>query len=435
MKFGERASYDFELNQPLDETKAIEKNLSFMDGHQKNTQRILEQALEEEHSARASLYLELEKERNAAASAADEAMAMILRLQEEKASVEMEARQYKRIIEEKTAYDAEEMNILKEILLRREREKYFLEKEVEVYRQMTHLGNEQLEGDVQDMIQKHRQQLDSSLDLTEDPVMMLHQLSESIDKKAMLKNKRSFLVPFQGWDEDADLSKQGDLDKQYSHVSKFFNDGNQELQEKEMVFVDNYPCAQSKEGQVSKTYLRSYSPSSSQEHKLLQKTIPVVGEEQGQNVKSSLCQGVETETVKTLNKTGIDIEIDINRSSSDMTMGLPPMGKLFLPLRRNSMSALDNERLKIESEVGWLRERLKVVQEGREKLSLPVEHQEREKLQLKLLEDITRQLREIRQLAEPGKPVHQVSLPPPSSKVLSKKKRCRSVSLGVYKSY
>ena len=87
-----------------------------------------------EEEDRSALYAELEKERSAAASAADEAMAMILRLQEEKASVEMEARQYQRMIEAKAAYDAEEMEILKEILLRREREKHFLENEVEAYR-------------------------------------------------------------------------------------------------------------------------------------------------------------------------------------------------------------------------------------------------------------------------------------------------------------
>ncbi|KAL6975185.1 hypothetical protein U1Q18_023980 [Sarracenia purpurea var. burkii] len=66
-------------------------------------------ALEEEHVALAAIYLDLE-ERSAATTAADEAMAMILRLQEEEASIEMEARQYQRIIEEKFAYDAEEMS-------------------------------------------------------------------------------------------------------------------------------------------------------------------------------------------------------------------------------------------------------------------------------------------------------------------------------------
>ncbi|XP_023539873.1 uncharacterized protein LOC111800419 [Cucurbita pepo subsp. pepo] len=104
-----------------------------LDGNESDTIKLLEQALEEEQMARATLYLELEKERSAAATATDEAMAMILRLQEEKASIEMDARQYQRMIEEKTAYDAEEMSILKEILVRREREMHFLEKEVEAF--------------------------------------------------------------------------------------------------------------------------------------------------------------------------------------------------------------------------------------------------------------------------------------------------------------
>ena len=43
----------------------------------------------------------------------------------------MEGKQYERMIEEKFAYDEEEMNILKEILFKREREKHFLEKELE----------------------------------------------------------------------------------------------------------------------------------------------------------------------------------------------------------------------------------------------------------------------------------------------------------------
>ncbi|XP_039054947.1 myosin-binding protein 2-like [Hibiscus syriacus] len=101
----------------------------------KNVIRVLERALDEEHAGRTALYLELEKERIAASTAAEEALAMILRLREEKAAIEMEAKQYLRMIEEKATFDDEEMNILKEILLR-EREKLFLEKEVEAYMQM-----------------------------------------------------------------------------------------------------------------------------------------------------------------------------------------------------------------------------------------------------------------------------------------------------------
>ncbi|PWA47497.1 hypothetical protein CTI12_AA498610 [Artemisia annua] len=61
-----------------------------------------------------------------------------------------------RISSEKSAYDEEEMNILKEIILRREREKHFLEKEVEAYRQMTHHENDQFyRGDNQDSNEDH----------------------------------------------------------------------------------------------------------------------------------------------------------------------------------------------------------------------------------------------------------------------------------------
>jgi hypothetical protein len=71
----------------------------------------LREALHEEQEAIAALYLELE-ERNAASSAAHEAMAMITRLQEEKATIRMEARQYQRMAEEKQQYDQESMAIL-----------------------------------------------------------------------------------------------------------------------------------------------------------------------------------------------------------------------------------------------------------------------------------------------------------------------------------
>ena len=81
------------------------------------------------------------------------------------------------------------------------------------------------------------------------------------------------------------------------------------------------------------------------------------------------------------------------------------------------MSAIDYERVRIDNEVEWLRERLKIVQEGREKLNFSMEHKERGKIQLQLLEDIASQLREIQQLTEPGKAVRQASLPPPSSQV------------------
>lgn len=151
-------------------------------------------------------------------------------------------------------------------------------------------------------------------------------------------------------------------------------------------------------------------------------------------LKGSEVQRIDVKT-DCSSTSGMNTEPDIDRSSSDMTAGLPPLCGKSIPsnLQRNSTPVVENERLKIDSEVEWLRERLRIVQEGREKLNFPVEHQERENFQLQLLEDIACQLREIRQLTEPGKAVRQASLPLLSPKVLSKKRRHRSVSLGVHK--
>ncbi|KAJ4979886.1 hypothetical protein NE237_010666 [Protea cynaroides] len=67
------------------------------------------------------LYTELEVERSAASSAAMEAMKMILRLQREKAKIEMEARQFKRITElEKMANEQQEVLVLEELLYKRD---------------------------------------------------------------------------------------------------------------------------------------------------------------------------------------------------------------------------------------------------------------------------------------------------------------------------
>ncbi|XP_056163292.1 uncharacterized protein LOC115679611 [Syzygium oleosum] len=57
--------------------------------------------------------MELEKERMAAASAADEAMSLIMRLQSEKSSIEMRANQDRRLAEQKQQYDWEVIESLR----------------------------------------------------------------------------------------------------------------------------------------------------------------------------------------------------------------------------------------------------------------------------------------------------------------------------------
>jgi hypothetical protein len=94
----------------------------------------LKSALKSERKALKTVYAELEEERNASAVAANQTMAMINRLQEEKAAMQMEALQYQRMMDEQSEYDQEAMQLLNDLMLKREKEKHELEKELEVYR-------------------------------------------------------------------------------------------------------------------------------------------------------------------------------------------------------------------------------------------------------------------------------------------------------------
>ncbi|GMH08031.1 hypothetical protein Nepgr_009871 [Nepenthes gracilis] len=143
---------------------------AFSDGQESSMN--FKQAFEKEQAASATLCSDLEEERITVAIAAEEAMAMILQLQVEKASIEMEARQYQRILVEKSAYDVEEMDVLRESIVRREQEKRVLEKEVEAYRRNILLENELLEGEDAKMDAPQGHNIRS-----EDPMQMLRQLS------------------------------------------------------------------------------------------------------------------------------------------------------------------------------------------------------------------------------------------------------------------
>ncbi|XVF50225.1 hypothetical protein PTKIN_Ptkin04bG0079000 [Pterospermum kingtungense] len=81
-----------------------------------------------------ALYMELDEERNASAVAAYNAMAMITRLQAEKAAVQMEALQYQRMMEEQAEYDQEALQEMNNLLAKRDEEIKDLEAELEAYR-------------------------------------------------------------------------------------------------------------------------------------------------------------------------------------------------------------------------------------------------------------------------------------------------------------
>ncbi|KAK6134185.1 hypothetical protein DH2020_032075 [Rehmannia glutinosa] len=122
-------------NEPSDEefmdesfTSELEENYGVV------TIEHLKSALREERKTLQALYVELEEERNASSEAANQTMAMINRLQEEKAAMQMEAFQYQRMMEEQSEYDQEALQLLNDLMVKREKEKQELEKELEVYK-------------------------------------------------------------------------------------------------------------------------------------------------------------------------------------------------------------------------------------------------------------------------------------------------------------
>ncbi|CAN0880123.1 Myosin-binding protein 3 [Linum grandiflorum] len=79
--------------------------------------------------------MEVEKERMAASSAANEAMAMILRLQNEISSLEIEASQYRRMAEHNEEYVRQVIQSLQWMITKHESERRLLEEKLRICRQ------------------------------------------------------------------------------------------------------------------------------------------------------------------------------------------------------------------------------------------------------------------------------------------------------------
>lgn len=82
---------------------------------------------------------ELEKERMAASSAADEAMAMILRFQNDKSSLQMQLNQLQRLAEEKELHDESVIESLEWIIMQHEYERSLLEEQLTIWREKLRL--------------------------------------------------------------------------------------------------------------------------------------------------------------------------------------------------------------------------------------------------------------------------------------------------------
>nr|XP_010943613.1 uncharacterized protein LOC105061304 isoform X1 [Elaeis guineensis] len=509
-----------ECNSMEKDISASAKDVGGSEGNVTSVIKNLQRALKKEQSTHAVLSLELEKERNAAATAADEAMAMILRLQKEKAEIEMEARQYRNIVEEKSAYDEEEMLILKEIIIRREREKHVLEKEVKAYRQMMLDGGEQQsDSDLHDMTQLMGQRSGFSFDPFDDPTSLLQQIYESIEKKEkvntmfeqvgddgpLVAEKQSCSTGFgseslslsldgnAGYSIHGHVKKDDSIERHQEEVSTIGGEWNIQFQEKGMVTMQNLctlnrsqecgshdvtshlideDCGRVREIEMrlplDKLYRDSCQTSDQRDDGLSQfeteactHDVHVIddkinwddkGNEKemdlsrtglvsgtfGDSIMKNKLYGDNSVSCTTSNSVTrwTNGEPNIHRSCSDMTKGGQLMESSFdkascVDLRRHSVSAVDYERYILENEVERLRKRLKIIQQGREQMSSSVERKEKESDHLLLLEEISHQLQEITQVTKPEKNGRQASLPPISSKVNLRKRRCCCVSRGL----
>ncbi|CAN8257024.1 unnamed protein product [Cochlearia groenlandica] len=99
-----------------------------------NECEILRETLKTQQDSIQDLYAELDEERNAASTAANEAMSMILRLQREKADLTMELRQFKRFAEDKMEHDQQEILSLEDLMYKREQTIHALTCEAQAYK-------------------------------------------------------------------------------------------------------------------------------------------------------------------------------------------------------------------------------------------------------------------------------------------------------------
>lgn len=133
-----RWSYRFNKKSPLEKTEFASESNEVINATQNDFDDIIVNNLKRQvrldRKSLMALYMELDEERSASAIAANNAMAMITRLQAEKAAVQMEALQYQRMMEEQAEYDEEALQATNDMLLKREEEIRALEAELEFYR-------------------------------------------------------------------------------------------------------------------------------------------------------------------------------------------------------------------------------------------------------------------------------------------------------------
>uniref|UniRef100_A0ACD5WQL1 Uncharacterized protein n=1 Tax=Avena sativa TaxID=4498 RepID=A0ACD5WQL1_AVESA len=122
----------------------LDTNLDTGEAEGEITPGSLKRQLELNRNSMAVLYKEIEEERSASAVATSQAMAMINRLHEEKAAMQMEALQYLRMMEEQADHDHQAIQNLHDLLTEREKELLDMDSELDNCRRL--LQHEQFSG-------------------------------------------------------------------------------------------------------------------------------------------------------------------------------------------------------------------------------------------------------------------------------------------------
>lgn len=155
----------------------------------------LKRQVEHDRKLMGALYKELEEERNASAVATNQAMAMITRLQEEKAALNMEALQCLRVMEEQAEHDDEELQKANELLAERETEMGDLEADLELCKrkleEMAMVDMEEVD-DENILLYKERriQELEVELELYKSKIKDVSMLENSIGVDQTNKHDR-----------------------------------------------------------------------------------------------------------------------------------------------------------------------------------------------------------------------------------------------------
>ncbi|KAF1898403.1 hypothetical protein Lal_00042095 [Lupinus albus] len=107
---------------------------------------ILRKMVKSERQKADAAFAELEKERTTTASSVEEAMAMILQLQKEKRSTEIQASQFQRMAEHKLGYDQYVIKSLEWMITQHESQRSYLEEQIEIYRKELkhHISDDEL---------------------------------------------------------------------------------------------------------------------------------------------------------------------------------------------------------------------------------------------------------------------------------------------------